>query len=76
MKELSAVQKNVLDALRQPKAYMMPPLDYPGKRTGYVTTSGLQGWICPVKLSTWEILVQRSLIIEDSGVYRLKVDPS
>lgn len=67
--KLSRPQKKVMDALQSKGAYMMPPLDYPGRRTGYVTTGGLQGWICPVKLSTFNILLKLSLIKDRDGVY-------
>lgn len=75
--ELSKAQERVVDALRQPKAYMVQPYDSPGKRTGYVTTDGLRGYVCPVKLSTFKILERKGLIAKNfEGDYYRIVNPS
>lgn len=69
--EFSKVQTRIIEALRQKGTYIKVPYDVPGHRTGYITTGGIQGYICPVALSTFNILLQKGLIVDDNGVYRL-----
>lgn len=68
--KLSKAQQKVVDALRQTGTYLVHPIDSAGKRTGYVTTGGLKGWICPVALSVFKTLVTHSIIHQKSnGAY-------
>lgn len=64
-KPLSKAQQRVVDAMREPNATMIPPYDSPGHRTGYVTTGGLKGYLCPVPLATLNVLLTRGIIMHD-----------
>jgi hypothetical protein len=70
---VTKAQQKIIDALRETNAYMVPPADSPGERTGYVTTGGLKGWICPVNLSTFKVLESKSIISRNfqGDYYRL-----
>ena len=70
-KPLSKAQQRVVNAMGLPKAYLVAPEDSPGKRTGYVTTGGLQGYICHVPLSTLKNLLKRGVLVNHNGNHEL-----
>jgi uncharacterized protein YjhX (UPF0386 family) len=73
---ISKAQQKIIKALTVDGAYLVDPVNAMGQRTGYVTTGGLIGYICAVKLSTFEILKAKGIISQNSpnGYYRLNPD--
>ncbi len=77
MKTITKKQKQILDALALPNARMIAPMDRPGSRIGYVTTTGsIHGYVCSVPLASKNILLEHGLIKELHGtVYLSKQQP-
>jgi uncharacterized protein YjhX (UPF0386 family) len=64
--EYTKAQQRIIKALEVSGAYIVRPENRQGARTGYVTTGGIQGYICGVTLSTFNSLKEKGVISQKS----------